>query len=310
MKFFSNKGKLNVYIAFLLLAITTSVVGKLSSEYDRDITFNLTPVDFPTDKIIYNQSHDSVVLKLRANGFNLAKYYFSKPEMKISVKKLKEIKNYFLWNQKENFLDTKLNFGSSIELLSISEDSILFFFDQYVSKKIPVKENVTVNFESGYENFKIPVLNPDSVVVTGPKELLSDLKYLVTDSVNFEKINSDIKFNLNLINPDLDNLIFSDNSIGYLLEVDQYTEETIKVPVNVLFNSDNSKFNYYPKELSIKYNISINDYVEVNPMDFKIECVYDSNSPNNISKAEISKKPSFVKNVRLNTDQIQIIILE
>ena len=310
MKFFSNKGKLNIYIAFLLLAITTSVVGKLSSEYDRDITFNLTPVDFPTDKIIYNQSHDSVVLKLRANGFNLAKYYFSKPEMKISVKKLKEIKNYFLWNQKENFSDTKLNFGSSVELLSISEDSILFFFDQYVSKKIPVKENVTVNFESGYENFKIPVLNPDSVVVTGPKELLSDLKYLVTDSVNFEKINSDIKFNLNLINPDLDNLIFSDNSLEYLLEVDQYTEETIKVPVNVLFNSDNSKFNYYPKELSIKYNISINDYVEVNPMDFKIECVYDSNSPNNISKAEISKKPSFVKNVRLNTDQIQIIILE
>ena len=91
MKFFSNKGKLNVYIAFLLLAITTSVVGKLSSEYDRDITFNLTPVDFPLDKIIYSQSHDSVVLKLRANGFSLAKYYFSKPEMKISVKKLKEL---------------------------------------------------------------------------------------------------------------------------------------------------------------------------------------------------------------------------
>ena len=310
MRFFSNKGKLNVYVAFLLLAITTSVVGKLSSEYDRDITFNLTPVDFPTDKIIYNQSHDSVVLKLRANGFSLAKYYFSKPKMKISVKKLKEIKNYFLWNQMENFSDTKLNFGSSVELLSISEDSILFFFDQYVSKKIPVKENVSVNFESGYENFKIPVLIPDSVVVTGPKELLSDLKYLETDSVNFEKINSDIKFNLKLINPDLENLIFSDNSLEYLLEVDQYTEETIKVPVNVLFNSDNSKFNYYPKELSIKYNISINDYIEVNPMDFKIECVYDSNSPNNISKAEISKKPSFVKNVRLNTDQIQIIILE
>ena len=56
MKFLSNKGKINVYIAFLLLAITTSVVGKLSSEYDRDLTFNLTPIDFPTDRIIYNHS--------------------------------------------------------------------------------------------------------------------------------------------------------------------------------------------------------------------------------------------------------------
>ena len=247
MKFFSNKGKLNVYIAFLLLAIITSLVGKLSSEYDRDLTFNLIPVDFPTDKIIYDQSHDSVVLKLRANGFSLAKYYFNKPEMKISVKKLKEIKNYFLWNQKENFSDTKLNFGSSVELLSISEDSILFFFDQYVSKKIPVKENVTIDYESGYENFKNPVLIPDSIMVTGPKELVSDLKYLETDLVNFENINSDIKFSINLINPDSDNMILSNNSFEYLLEVDQYTEEIIKVPVNVLFNSDNTKFNYYPK---------------------------------------------------------------
>ena len=147
-------------------------------------------------------------------------------------------------------------------------------------------------------------------MVTGPKKLVSDLKYLETDLVNFENINSDINFSINLINPDSDNMILSNNSFEYLLEVDQYTEEIIKVPVNVLFNSDNTKFNYYPKELSIKYNISINDYIEVNPIDFKIECVYDSNSPNNISKAEISKKPSFVKNVRLNTDQIQIIILE
>ena len=77
MKFFSNKGKINVYISFLLLAITTSIVGKLSSEYNKDLTFKLIPVDFPKDKIIYKQSHDSAVLKLRASGFSLAKYYFN-----------------------------------------------------------------------------------------------------------------------------------------------------------------------------------------------------------------------------------------
>ena len=58
--------------------------------------------DLPKDKVVYDKSHDSVMLKVRGYGFNLAKYYFETPSLKISVKKLKESNNTFLWNQKEN----------------------------------------------------------------------------------------------------------------------------------------------------------------------------------------------------------------
>ena len=135
MKIFSSQGKSNVFLIFLLLAISTSLISKLTSTYDKDIVFKLVITDQPTDKIIYKKSHDSVSLKVRGYGFNLAKYYLNTPELKIPIKKLKELKNAFLWNQKENFNDIKLNFGSSIELLTISEDSILFYFDQYISQK-------------------------------------------------------------------------------------------------------------------------------------------------------------------------------
>ena len=155
MKFFSNKGKFNVYVGFLILAISTSVIGKLSSVYDKDIIFKLTPIDYPNDKKVFSQSHDSIVLRLK-NRFSLAKYYFNNPELKISIKKLKEIKNYFLWNQRDNFLDTKLDFNSSVDLLAINEDSIVFFFDQYISKKIAVKNNIYVNYQAGFESFYEP----------------------------------------------------------------------------------------------------------------------------------------------------------
>jgi len=88
MKFFSNKGKFNVYVGFLILAISTSIIGKLSSVYDKDIIFKLTPTDYPNDKIVFSQSHDSIMLRLRGNGFSLAKYYFNNPELKISIKNL------------------------------------------------------------------------------------------------------------------------------------------------------------------------------------------------------------------------------
>ena len=110
MKVFSSQGKFNVFIIFLILAISSSLVGKLTSTYDKDILFKLVLTDLPKDKVVYDKSHDSVMLKVRGYGFNLAKYYFETPSFNISVKKLKESNNTFLWNQKENFNDTKLSF--------------------------------------------------------------------------------------------------------------------------------------------------------------------------------------------------------
>ena len=104
MKVFSSQGKFNVFIIFLILAISSSLVGKLTSTYDKDILFKLVLTDLPKDKVVYDKSHDSVMLKVRGYGFNLAKYYFETPSLNISVKKLKESNNTFLWNQKENFM--------------------------------------------------------------------------------------------------------------------------------------------------------------------------------------------------------------
>ena len=89
MKIFPNKGKFNVFVIFLILAISTSLVGKLTSSYDKDIVFKLVVIDEPSDKVIFDKSHDSVLLKVRGYGFNLAKYYLSTPELKISIKKLR-----------------------------------------------------------------------------------------------------------------------------------------------------------------------------------------------------------------------------
>ena len=134
MKIFSSQGKFNVFLIFLILAITTSLFSKLTSTYEKNIIFKLVVSDIPEDKVVYEKSHDTVEVKVRGYGFSLAKYYLNTPELKISLKKLKQLNNVFLWDQKENFMDTKLSFDSSIELLTIFEDSLLFYYDQYISE--------------------------------------------------------------------------------------------------------------------------------------------------------------------------------
>lgn len=307
MKIYSSQGKFNVFLIFLILAISTSLVSKLTSTYDKNIVFKLTVTDIPEDKVIYKKSHDSVELKVRGFGFSLAKYYFKTPELKISAKKLKELNNSFLWEQKQDFTDIKLNFDSSIELLTIFEDSIILYFDQYISERKFIKTNISINYESGFDSFKTPLITNDSVTILGPKDIIRKIDYVDTEFVKLNNVNSDIQINLSLLKPAFDDLSIDLSMIEYKLEVDQYTEEIVTVPVNILSN-ENIKYNYYPKELSVKYFISIDDYKKTTPIDFRIECVLDKNQSTLIPY--LTKKPDFIKNARLSSNQIQLIILE
>lgn len=307
MKIFSNQGKFNVFLIFLVLAISSSLIGKLTSTYDKNIIFKLEVIDVPKDKVIYEKSHDSVLLKVRGYGFNLAKYYFETPSLEISVKKLKEINNTFLWDQKENFNETKLSFDSSVEMLNISEDSLFFYFDQYISQKKYIKPNVSIDYKPGYDSFKPYLITNDSVTILGPKDILKEIEYVDTEFVRLNNVNSDVNINLNLLKPAFDDLTFDFTDVQYKLEVDQYTEEIINIPVNIL-GDNNYKYNFYPKELSVKYFISVDNYKKTSPIDFRIECLFDQNQ--SVLIPSLTKKPNFVKNVKLSSNQIQLIILE
>ena len=307
MKIFSNQGKFNVFLIFLVLAISSSLIGKLTSTYDKNIIFKLEVIDVPKDKVIYEKSHDSVLLKVRGYGFNLAKYYFETPSLEISVKKLKEINNTLLWDQKENFNETKLSFDSSVEMLNISEDSLFFYFDQYISQKKYIKLNVSIDYKPGYDSFKPYLITNDSVTILGPKDILEEIEYVDTEFVRLNNVNSDVNINLNLLKPAFDDLTFDFTDVQYKLEVDQYTEEIINIPVNIL-GDNNYKYNFYPKELSVKYFISVDNYKKTSPIDFRIECLFDQNQ--SVLIPSLTKKPNFVKNVKLSSNQIQLIILE
>tara|TARA_Y100000991_G_scaffold14607_1_gene9890 strand:+ start:2339 stop:3262 length:924 start_codon:yes stop_codon:yes gene_type:complete len=307
MKIFTNRNKFNIFLIFILLASSASFVVKLTSTYEKDIVFKLVITDQISEKKIYDKSHDSVLAKVRGYGFNLAKFYLRTPELKISTKKLKESKNTYLWTQRDNFNETKLNFDSSIELLSISEDSILLYFDKFSSRKIKIKPNVIINYEPGFESFKTPLLSLDSVRVLGPLEILNKIEFIETEKIFLENINSDISLQIKLLRPEIDNLSLDNDLIKFDLDVDPYTEESIKVPVNIIGDFE-TNFNYYPKELLVKYFISVEEYIKTNPMDFKIDCFFDKNKSYLIPK--ITKQPIYVKNPRLSSSQIQLIILE
>ena len=49
-------------------------------------------------------------------------------------------------------------------------------------------------------------------------------------------------------------------------------------------------------------------YKKTTPIDFRIECIFDKNESTLTPK--LVKKPDFIKNSKLSSNQVQLIILE
>jgi hypothetical protein len=308
MKLDFNSGKTNVFLVFLGLAIITSFTSKLVSTYEKNIDFTVLLSDLPNDKVLTNQSSEKISLKLKGYGFNFARYYFKNPELKFPIDEMKTNKYNFIWT-KENNLFSLERFVRPMTLLSISEDSLVFYFDKYTTKSIPVKGFTEIKYAAGYGNFGSLKLTPDSVKVIGPSNTIQKISSIETELISIENVKYDLKGKINLKLDGLENTIIENTEVDYFLNVDQYTEQTVDVNINVISNLNKLSFNYFPKTVKVKFLVSVDNYIKINPIDFKIEC-YVNDILKNDYPLVVVKKPEMIKNISLSTEKIQLIMLE
>ena len=308
MKLNFSRGKTNVFLVFLCLAIITSFTSKLVSTYEKNIDFTVLASDLPNDKVLTDQSSDRISLKLKGYGFNFAKYYFKNPELKFSINEMKTIKSSFIWTKEKNLFSLE-RFVSPMTLLNISEDSLIFYFDNYSTKSVPVKGFAEIKYAAGYGNFGPLKMTPDSVKVIGPSNTIQKINSIETELIAIENVKNDLKGKIKIKLDGLENTIIEITEVEYFLNVDQFTEETVDVNINVVSKLNKSSFNFFPKTVKVKFLVSVDNYVKINPIDFKIESYVDDLLKNNYS-LEVVKKPEMIKNITLSTDKIQLIMLE
>ena len=249
-----------------------------------------------------------ISLKLKGYGFNFARYYFKNPILKLPVNEMKTNKSSFIWTKEKNLFSLE-RLISPMTLMNISEDSLVFYFDKYTTKSIPVKGFTDIKYAAGYGSFGPLVLTPDFVKVIGPSNTIQTIKSIKTELISFENVKNDLNGKIKLKLDSLENTIIENTEVEYFLDVDQFTEETVDVNINVVSNFNKSSFNFFPKIVKVKFLVSVDNYVKINPIDFKIECYIDDLFKNDYS-LEVVKKPDFIKNISLSTEKIQLIMLE
>jgi len=309
-KLYKSK-KVNILIAFSLLALLFSLLTKLSKDYTRTISFNVDMLNVPEEQIILKDSLHKINVTLTTYGFNLLKYYFVDPTLQVDFAKLKRKSNYYLWTKNNEFQNIANQFNASTKINGISPDTIKFNYDTYFVKSVPIILNKDVTFASGFDIDGSYQLQPDSIKVIGAKSVIDTITNIETMTFSLKDVNSDINSSIQLkISKGNSDIKYSEDKVTIKGIIKKFTEGSFLVPVSVINLPENVNIKYFPKEIEVIFYTSLDYYKTISENNFRIECDFSQVTDENSKLIpKIKKQPDSVRNVRLGTKSIEFIIL-
>lgn len=311
LKSIKNK-KLNVFGLFLLLTFVLLMLTKLSKKYIDNIAFDIVYVNLPENRVITLDSNPKLDAVISDYGLNLLTYHFKKFSFQVDFDNDVFIRDSnYIWDVNKSLNRIKAKLGTSTEIVSVGHDTIKFPFETLSVKKVPVVLNSNINFKSGYDMLNGYILKPDSINVIGSTSDISKIEKVETEMLRLKDVTDTINSVVQL--KKLDNKVkFSDDNIKVLAKVEKFTEGTLEVPITIINKPIDVSINYYPKEISVSFYVSLNNYKSIKPLDFKVEC--DFNEIENTNKTfftpKLVKSPKLVKNVRLNQNKVEFILIQ
>ena len=190
--------KLNIFVASLIFAILLWGSISLSDIYYTNISVKLRLTDFPKGYITGSPIPDEIKLRVRGQGWRLVSRNVG-PETEFRV----TVEHDSGWHHVNlsDYLEINRWLFADLNIISLSPDSINFFVERTISKKLPISSGLELEFKPGFGLASNIEFEPDSVLVRGPISYLQNLKDIKTNSKELGILDSKTEAEVSLVIP-------------------------------------------------------------------------------------------------------------
>ena len=200
------------------------------------VRFRLSYENIPAGKAITNHLPKRIEFLINASGFDLLAYRLKSNANEISINVNENIddryriaNNVYRVPTKNLFSDFSEQLKRDVNIQSILPDSIEFNFSTLLTKKVPLKSKVKINFEKQYDATGDCHFMPDSILVSGPLSYLDTLRWVETTDTTFNDVRSNLSQPVRLKFDN--NLTSQTKSVRFILPVEKFTEGSIQIPL-------------------------------------------------------------------------------
>lgn len=292
---FRKGGKGMLFLISFLIASVIWFVNALSKTYVTDLDYSLvSPAgsgkeDIPVQFTIKGQGFTLLRLHMRINGNTYPLSTFSRSLNCI------EFTDSLLGDQRK-----------SVSLANVKPATLTGAISSgHKLKKVPVKNNVVFSYAQRYGSSVGVLIKPDSVEVAGPASILDTLKYINTESQILNDLQSSLFRSVSLKTP-AENCWLQQDKIWMYIPVEEFTEASFRVPVK----TTNNKVRLIPEIVTLKCLVPLSRYSSLNSSQFRVEVAGSENTSSEKVKLRVSRKPSFVRNVKTEPNFVSILIFD
>ena len=297
-----------MFISFVALSFVIWFFRKFSKEYQEEIKMKIELIDIPKSYIISSVSDSILNLNLNATGFQFLYYYFLDNTVKISFQKAVYRNNTGSLEIASEFNKLQDQLLGDPEILSFFPSKIEINYQSEFSKKVPIVFP-KFNLDIGYSITNLN-LYPDSIIVTGPKNVLADINHVDLDYKNESTLKSNF-FDKIPINQGENELNYNVKEVDVEVTIDLFSEKNLNIPISVSNLPKSKVLKLFPSQVELVFSSSINNLKKIKPSDFRVGFNYDSvDKEKNTAKIKLLKSPLSAKNVRLNPQDIFFLIRE
>ena len=266
-----NKRSVLTFLVFLVISTALWFLIKLSENYTTQTTFGVQFAEVPADKWI-SSPEQSVKMSLSIDGFHTMRYKMIREPNRFVTIPLDEVPYRFesgnTYSFSSQYVAEKVaeRLGISASDITMNDAKIYFSMDALKSKVVPVVLRSDIKTQRQYDLYGIPMLDPSSVTIFGPQEVIDSIKAVKTELLS--KINVNQSFSETLSLDLLDGQIHSNvKEVKADVKVEKYTELDIEVPIKVI---DSLKLRFFPETMSVKCLVAMRDYASITPESFSV----------------------------------------
>ncbi|MDT0676716.1 CdaR family protein [Autumnicola musiva] len=304
-----KKANVKTFSVFLFFSALTWLLVQLSKEYTQIVQVPIHYTNAPLDKSISGDRPQNVSVRMHDQGFFILYYRIFRPELTIDLTNTEVAGSNLVYEIEDNRNRISEELGIDFENSAFLDSSIIIPFQPKQERRIAVVPDVNLSFAVGFSAAEDIKLEPDSITVTGPKNIIDTIRKVSTLPIRRNNVNKDISGEVKIDTSNLGMLGFYRNEINYSLQVEKFTEGSVQIPVEVINVPPELNMAYFPKRILVYYQVNLEDYERVKARDFRVVCDYSEvNEGQDYFMAEVVEKPDFVTNIRLNERKIQFVI--
>lgn len=277
------RGNMNmlVFAFFLVLSTVFWLLNALNKRYKDTVSYPVHYNSFPQGKINIRELPGELKIQIEAPGYKILRHKLNARINPIDIDVAGTLLRRLQGEQNEVFYlltryeleNIAVQMSADITVLDVDPDTLYFEFDQLVSKKIPVKPDIKIDFKQQYMQVGNVKVSPDSVLASGPSIMLDTLKDIYTNSSYFENVSRPIDKSISLESDK--NIALTPGKVEIFLDVDKYTETSLNVPVLPKNVPDSLSLKTFPRVITITYHVPLKEYDKISSDMFKATVDYN-----------------------------------